>query len=323
MGGTAINLRQLRYFAKIVEVGNITRAAEQLYVAQPALGLQIRTLEQDLGVTLLVRHSRGVTPTKAGQVLYERACEILRAVQDARKEVAGFAGQGQEQVVLGLTPGVMNLLGQELLVSARDALPNVNLSLIEEMSYILVDALEREEIDLAFAYSVAERPGLVRIPIIDEELLLVTAPDGKPNDDTPVPFAEALKHPLALAKDRDSLRSVLVSVAEGQALVPNVAFEASSIAVMKNLVASGVAASVMPYGSAINEMRRGTLKGCRIENPSVKRTLYLVRSTRRAGFKHEPELLEFVRAAMLRFADMLGPLARKLPSLETPFPPVQ
>ena len=57
---TAINLRQLKYFARVVEAGNMTRAAEQLFVAQPALGMQIKQLEEQLGVSLLHRHTRGV-----------------------------------------------------------------------------------------------------------------------------------------------------------------------------------------------------------------------------------------------------------------------
>ena len=68
-----MNLRQLRYFVSVVETGSMTRAAEQLHVAQTALGMQIRQIEEDLGVALLVRHSRGVEPTKAGRLLHERA----------------------------------------------------------------------------------------------------------------------------------------------------------------------------------------------------------------------------------------------------------
>jgi DNA-binding transcriptional LysR family regulator len=65
-----MNLRQLKYFVTVVEAGNMTRAAEQLHVAQTALGMQIRQMEEDLGVALLVRHSRGVEPTKAGSLLH-------------------------------------------------------------------------------------------------------------------------------------------------------------------------------------------------------------------------------------------------------------
>ena len=68
-----MNLRQLKYFIGVVEAGNMTRAAERLHVAQTALGMQIRQIEEELGVPLLVRHSRGVEPTKAGKLLHARA----------------------------------------------------------------------------------------------------------------------------------------------------------------------------------------------------------------------------------------------------------
>ncbi|MGE0315145.1 MAG: LysR family transcriptional regulator [Lautropia sp.] len=83
-----MNLRQLKYFVKVVEAGSMTRAAEQLFVAQPALGMQIRQLEEDVGVALLDRHSRGVTPTRAGALLLERARAILALVEQARSEVS-------------------------------------------------------------------------------------------------------------------------------------------------------------------------------------------------------------------------------------------
>ncbi|RYG12788.1 MAG: LysR family transcriptional regulator [Burkholderiales bacterium] len=119
----AINLRQLQYFARIVETGNITRAAEQLFVAQPALGTQIRQLEQELGVSLLSRHSRGVSPTRAGQVLYERACEILRMVDETERQVAAAGRREREGIVLGLTNGFTNLVGRDLVKQSRRVHP--------------------------------------------------------------------------------------------------------------------------------------------------------------------------------------------------------
>src|SRR5215207_3129321 len=170
----AISLRQLRYFVRTVDAGNITRAAEQLFVAQPALGLQIRQLEESLGVSLLSRHSRGVSPTRAGSLLYERACEILRMVDDTQRVVTAAGRQDVEAVVLGLTYGVMALMGRDIVIAARDELPGIQLTLIEEMSVVLMDALEREELDIAVAYDVLQRPGIVRVPLIEEELVFVS-----------------------------------------------------------------------------------------------------------------------------------------------------
>src|SRR5690606_38359631 len=136
-----MNLRQLKYFVKVVQTGSMTRAAEQLYVAQPALGMQIRQLEEDIGVALLIRHSRGVEPTSAGKLLHERAVAILELVEAARKEVAACDGDAAETVRLGVTPALMLVVGPDIALNARERVPQVFLSLAEDMSHLLVDAL--------------------------------------------------------------------------------------------------------------------------------------------------------------------------------------
>ncbi|HTI88742.1 MAG TPA: LysR family transcriptional regulator, partial [Alphaproteobacteria bacterium] len=78
-----MTLRQLHYFLRILELKSFSKAAANLHIAQPALGLQIRKLEDELGVPLLNRHSRGVTPTEAGLILREHAQTVLRQVERA------------------------------------------------------------------------------------------------------------------------------------------------------------------------------------------------------------------------------------------------
>lgn len=288
-----MNLRQLRYFAQTVEAGNITRAAEQLYVAQPALGLQIRQLEEELGLPLLIRHSRGVTPTQAGQLLYDRARDILKQVEQVRLEVmASGGGPAAESITLGLTPGLGKLFGAGLMIRVRDDMEGVSLSVVEEMSFVLVDAIERDEIHLALAYEVADRPGLVRNALFDEELLFVTA---DPSQTGPIAFADVLKSSLALAGERDHVHQLVTRAASAIGIEPQIGFEASSVSIMKSLVMEGSAASVMPYGSVIGELQRGELTGRRIEGGNLVRTLYLVHSSRRPPLIHEADLAELIK----------------------------
>ncbi|HWX47105.1 MAG TPA: LysR substrate-binding domain-containing protein [Roseomonas sp.] len=312
-----MNLRQLRYFAKTVEAGNITRAAEQLFVAQPGLGLQIRQLEEELGVALLQRHSRGVTPTPAGQVLYERACDILRLVEDARREVKAASGTLRENISLGMTNGVTNLLGVEIMLAARRELPGVQLLLVEKQTLMLIEALERDEIDLAITYDVAERPGLLRVPLIEDELLLVSA--ARPGmTDEPVTFAEVARHDLVLGGERDALRQMVQATAERLDIPLRIPFEASSVAAIRSLLLKEDVATIMAYGSAVEDIQAGRLVGRRITAPVLGRTLYLVRSLRRALFLNESALIDVLGRAMQHLVEAMGPLARPLPSLAGP-----
>lgn len=311
-----MNLRQLRYFTQTVEAGNITRAAEQLYVAQPALGLQIRQLEEELGVPLLIRHSRGVTATQAGKLLYDRARDVLREVDAIKQEVMAQTGTAAESITLGLTPGLGKLFGAGLMVRVRDDMQGVSLSVVEEMSFVLVDAIERDEVHLALAYEVTERPGMARMPLFDEELLFVT---HDASETGPIALSDVLKQPMVLAGERDHVHQLVVQAAERLGIEPIIGFEASSVSIMKSLVVEGSAVSIMPYGSVIGELQRGELTGRKITDGQLVRTLYLVHSSRRVPLIHEDELVELIklhiRSALRKVEPMVTPregLASKL-----------
>lgn len=313
-----INFRQLKYFARVIETGNITRAADQLFVAQPALGFQIRQLEHELGVSLLRRHARGVSPTRAGQILYERACDILRRLEEAEREVTAAGRKEQEGIVLGLTNGFANIVGRNLILQVKRDLPGVKLSLVEERSVVLVDAIERHEIDIALAYEVHERPGLFRIPLIEEETLFVSArpPGGGDGALSTIEFADLAKHALVMPGPRDGVRQQVLATAKRLAIDLNVTLDVSSITMMKNMVAQGDACAVMPFGNVIEDIEAGHILGRRIVNPPLKRTLYLVRPRQRAPFTYETELLALISNLCSQFADRLGPLARRLDPLD-------
>jgi LysR family transcriptional regulator, nitrogen assimilation regulatory protein len=292
---------------KVIEAGNITRASEQLFVAQPALGLQIRLLERDLGVALLVRHSRGVEATAAGRLLYERATAILQSVEETRRAVMALRDSNRETVLLGLTPSIMNQVGPDLLIDARQHMPNVFISLVEELSFVLIEAMERDEVDLALAYDVPDRPSLSRCALFAEEVLFVTAPTGGATAAS-ITFAEALAYDLVQAGERDLVRQIVQKEAERRTLPIKVTFEAQSISVMKSVVARGHAACFLPYGTAISELRSGALVGRRITDPVLRRTLYRVRPSKRPPFRNEAAIQDVLARAQARLIASLGPL---------------
>lgn len=287
----------------------MTRAADQLRVAQPALGLQIRQIEDDLGVPLLVRHSRGVLPTEAGRLLYDHAIAILAQLAEARSEVVALGRGSRETVTLGLSPSLMLLIGSDLLLNARRDIPGVFLSLVEELSFVLFEALERCEIDVALGYEAPNRPSLRCEALFEEELVLV-APPGMDAPD-PISLSEALDSDLVMAGERDSIRQLIQAAADAQGIEVRVAYEARSVPAMKNLVRRGVAASIMPYGSAIEELRAGLVVTRRIE-PPILRKLYIAKPAKRPPLRHEAEVDAFLRSTAERVFELLGPLARRL-----------
>lgn len=305
-----MNLRQLRYFVGVVEAGNMTRAADQLHVAQTALSMQTRQLEEQLGVALLTRHSRGVEPTKAGQLLYQRAREIIALVERSQAEITAAGRDTTETIRLGTTPALIPIVGPDLTLYVREKLPQVMLGLVEEMSHVLVERLTRGELDLILCYDVPDQPGISRTALLQDKLVLVTCPAGKAG--LPVPLVEALEETLAMPEEGDSMRTAVRDAASSLGLDLKVTFEIRSISAMRALAARGAASCILPYASVIDEVRTGKLDARPIVMPSVTRTLYLAASRNRLPFANETGLNAAVRASLEPLVDLLGPLATQL-----------
>lgn len=273
-----MNLKQLRYFTRAIEVGNITHAAEKLHIAQTALGMQIRNLEEELGVPLLKRHSRGVEPTLAGEVLQRHALDILSRVESAKIDVKAAAGTDRLQINFGVTPSIMRLVGAEILVDAKEELPEISLRLVEEFSFMLQHALERDELHYALTYNTPNEQWFVRTPLLEEDLMFVTCPE-QTNGRGTITFAEAIRTELALASRQDVVFHLVHDEATRLGLPVNVAYEVQSVRAIKNLVAKGAATSILPHGAMVEELRRGLLVAHVLERPRITRTLFLVRQS--------------------------------------------
>lgn len=303
-----INDRQLRYFVKVAEVGNMTKAAALLHVAQPALGIQIRQLEELLGTPLFERHSRGVSVTPAGQQLYERACVILRLMEDAENEIKALGENRQETLTLGVTPSIMRLVGTEIITAVRRDLPQVYLSLIEETSHVLEGSLQRGEIDLALTYELPPNTQIANTPMLVEELLLVTHPRIAPDSPT-VSFEDLLSMELVLAHGRDPIRILVENAARERNLAVTVAYEVQSLQATQRVVMEGSAASILPYGTVAQELSSGKLASRRIVDPMLQRTLYLARPAGRGAFANEDGIMRLMRSVVKQLAIDLDDLA--------------
>ncbi|MGQ9370128.1 LysR family transcriptional regulator [Azospirillum sp. ST 5-10] len=310
-----MDIRQLRYFVAVVEAASFTRAAERLGVTQPALGQQIRALEEQLDVALIVRHSRGVTPTEAGRALAEEARNILAGVEAATARVKGFADQPQGTVTLGLTPNTSSRLAGPLLRKAAAEAPKIRLSLVEEMSAVLMDWVAAGELSMALAYSATALPGLRWEPVLEEALFFVESAARGKRDGGTIPFAAVASHALVVPGTKHSTRRVLDATAAAAGIALDIVHEVQSVALMRDLVAQGMAATVMPLGSVRKEVAAGELIAKRIVEPEIRRDLFLVQSDRRPLTRAEQALKQMLRplvqAEIERSDGVWSPVARR------------
>lgn len=306
-----INLRQLQYFRKVIEAGNITAAAEALNLAQPALGAQIRQLEKELGTELLVRHSRGVSSTEAGKLLYRHACQITDAVEQARHDVLALRSSKTIQLRLGVCPSMIQVLGTNLLIDARSALPGVLISLEEERSPVLLSALEAGQLDFVFAYDVKDTVDLERRALLEEDFLLVNAP-ARASGSGEIGFAEALQCELAIGGERSPIRNAIEAEARRLGMSVKIAFEVHSVLSMKAIVAGGLAATIMPYSLVSREVEDGTLVCRRIARPQITRTLFMAWPRANRPVLDYPLVLGHLDKLVRSYTEAIIPFGRSL-----------
>lgn len=268
-----MDVRQLRYFSEIVEAKSFTRAANRVRIAQPALGLQIRKLEDELGVELLHRHSRGVEATEAGAVLLRHANAILKQVEQARQEVMDLSGPPRGEIVLGITPTASALLATPLIRGCRDAYPDVSLNLFEGLSEEIMRRLDDNSLDMGFTYNPDVVSGIPTEPLMSEDLYLVGAV-GDQDPGKTVSFGTVCKRRLILPSRGFGLRDWVEDTAREKGFTIDVSFEIDSVATMRDLVEGGLGWTILPYAAVQQAVQSNRLFASQIVRPKVPRTLH-------------------------------------------------
>lgn len=280
-------------------------------MAQTALGLQIRNLEEELGVALLERHSRGVKPTSAGLVLLRHAEDILGRLEKARHAVMVHAQPEHRVIRLGLTPSIVRLVGDAILTDLSEALSSVQLRIVEDFSFILMRQMAAGEIDCALTYVDDVDTGYRRRALLEEDLLFLTAA-GPNAGEGPIAFRDAMRCDLALTAKQDVVTRALARIAERLGIDLKVTYEVQSIRAVKNLVAKGVANTIIPYGAAEAEINKGEVVARPVVSPSVTRTLAFVRPDSPTFSGIEDEFDSFIDAVADRLLVRSGTLSRRV-----------
>lgn len=292
-----MDFRQLRYFIQVVELSSITAAAERLNIAQPALSRVVKALEDELSVSLLRRHGRGVMPTEEGIRLARRAKAILEDVEDMAGDISGNRAPLSGTVTLGLPPTVSEILATHLIEGTLTKFPDVKLRIISGFSGHVQDWLLRGKIDLGVAYEGQKSPSIKAQPIIIEQLFLIqTAKANGARDGVPIPVRDALEKPLILPNPEHGLRGRVEAIALDERIDLDVVLEIDILPTMLAFVERGFGSTILPLVSVINQVREGRLIARPIVRRTIDRTLVLMTPLNRPGSRLTSNFAEFLTA---------------------------
>lgn len=273
-----MNLRRLKYFVKIVDIGSLTQAAEVLHIAQPALSQQVATLENELDQQLLIRTKRGVTPTEAGKILYAHARTILRQCEQAQTAVINAGQTLTGQVSIGLAPGTAaSSLTMPLLQTVREQFPEVLVYLHENSGASLNEKVMDGQLDMAVLYDRAPSAGITSLPLMKEELYLVGATDCPGQN---IDLADVAKMSLFLPRDYSAVRKRVDEAFSLRRLSARIIGEIESIATLTAAVSSGMGVTVLPESAARALVSSTDAWMARINSPTLNLPLSLNVSAR-------------------------------------------
>jgi len=269
-----MELRQLRYFVRIVELGSFSQAAASLGVVTSALSQQVARLEGELATRLLTRTSTGVQPTEAGLAFWRQAQLALRHVEDAR--LAAQQARLSGHVNVGLAPTTAGVLGVAFLQALRERYPDVRLHLVESLTGDLVRMLHARQLDLAVAFRPDLGPAWHISPLLTERLFLIGARSlpGMPRA-ARVRLAQAAHLPLLLPSGSHDLRSIVDAAFQRARCVPRLVAEIDGLAMLMDAVTAGLGATLQP-GAATARLPRDLLLIAEVADAHARRPNFLV-----------------------------------------------
>ena len=251
-----MELRQLRYFVRIVELGSMSRAALDLDMVQSALSQQVSRLESELSTRLLQRTPRGVVPTEAGVAFFREAQLTLRHAEQAVRSAQQARLSGS--VSVGLAPTTAAMLGLPMMQAMRTRYPDVRLHMVEGMSGHLTDMLNARALDMAVLFDARLHGGQARAggrrwqvhPLIEEELFLIRARGHHPEPLPPqMALADLAGESLILPTGLHGLRSTLDTAFSQARFTPHLVLEVDSLSMVMAAVDAGLGSTVQPWAS--------------------------------------------------------------------------
>jgi DNA-binding transcriptional LysR family regulator len=240
-----VELRQLEYFVAVARHRHFGRAAEAIYMTQPALSQQVQRLEAELGVALLRRTSRGVELTPAGADLLTRAEAILGEVAGVRSAMDEHAGVVRGAVRMAATAADAVRLPRVLAGFHRDH-PSVRIALRQASAAEALDLVRSGAVDLAVLSLAREAGGLQVTPLSEEPLRLIVEPGDPLAGAGPVRLGELSGRPFVLAEPGSALRATVMDACQDEGFSPVPLIEIGDPAAVRFLVGAGLGLSLVP-----------------------------------------------------------------------------
>lgn len=295
---TNVTLRQLRYFDAVARAGHFGRAADECSVSQPALSMQIKELEEMLGLSLLERGARQVRLTRFGEELADRVRDILRAVDEIGDLARASADRLAGRLRLGVIPTIAPYLLPKFIQDLGNAYPQLDLYVRETVTPKLIQELRDGRLDTAIVALPISEPALEETALFRETFMLIRPASEAAR---PVPSGSELREmELLLLEEGHCFRDQALEFCGLRRSQPREGLDGSSLSTLVQMVGAGIGVTLIPEMAVPVEGRTANVSVAAFDAPSPSRTVGMVwrKSTPLAGQFNE--IAELVRRIGLR-----------------------
>jgi LysR family nitrogen assimilation transcriptional regulator len=274
-----MELKELRHFMRVARAGSVSRAADELRLAQPALSRQIRKLELELGVSLFARHGRGVRLSAAGSLLLERAEAIAHLVHQTSEEIKEDRSPERGRIALGVPPAAGRILIPPFVERFQKAWPQTTLHMREGVASSLQEWLLEKRIDIAILHNPPHLEALNIRPLLTERMLVVGPPKRRiKSGKHPATFRirNLAELPLILPNMAHTNRRLVENAALEHGVRLRIKIEADSVAFAKAMVEKGLGYTILTYAAVQDELAREELTAYPIVRPTLSTKVTIV-----------------------------------------------
>lgn len=293
-----MNINLFRTFIRVVETQNLSRTADEFGLSQPAITKQIQALEDMYGILLLERSGRRLKTTEAGEILYNCAREIVRAIDKTEKEMANLADTNKGTLLLGASNIPGEYILPKLIKDFKDNYPHVSITMDIADTEKILNKVNEREIDIGIVGGWVNNRKIDGFKWLEDELLVVVPDNHRLAGAASVALEELTAERWIFREKGSGTRKAtedLLAAHGVQREDINVYMEAGSTEAVLASVESGMGIAVMSCW-AINKLDPyRKLKGISISNPGASRFFYVVFPRQKARRKSVESFLDFIQ----------------------------
>jgi DNA-binding transcriptional LysR family regulator len=293
-----MDTRQLAAFCEVVDRKSFSQAATRLGVSQPAVSLQIRSLEQRLGTQLLDRSGRRVEPTEAGARLYRGAQRLLALEEQLLEDVtANPVAEPRGRLELGASTGPGETVLPLLLCEFQQAHPQVSVALSVANTQTVIDAVSQRELELGVVGAARRHRGVVFEPFFKDEVVLA-CPPGHRFAGREVTLDELRAEPLILMQEGAGVRQVIEDELRGAGVrlrELQVPLELGLQESVRTAVRGGFGVTFISRSAVESDLAAGVIAEARVEGLEPAREISLARAAGRSATRAAQAFVDFAR----------------------------